>query len=112
MWDIVKNVTAFCALLGMTFTAGYTVAGDRIVPASQAYVVAQNTPILQALRGIQLDQETGKKEAAQREADRLELDSIRATDPIEQAKIKQLKRTADETVNKLNSKIQAIESQR
>jgi len=93
------------------------VAGDNIVPAMKAWVLSQNKSLEQsqksianAIREFTIDQETGKREAAERERDRLELDALKVTDEQERLKVLQLKRRTDETIVKLNERIKRLES--
>lgn len=117
--EIIKTSAAAVAMISALFAGAFAVAGDAIVPAMRAWVIAQNQPlatgqkdIARSILNFSIDQETGKREAAERERDRLELDALKASDDLERTKVLQLKRKADDTVTKLNDKIRTLEAQR
>lgn len=117
--EIAKTIGAIFTVVALTFAGCYAVAGDHIVPAMRAWVIAQNQPLTDTAKRIErglieqtLDVNIGKREAAERERDRLELDALKVQDEAERLKVNQLKRRTEDTITKLNEKIRQLEAQK
>lgn len=111
-----KTITSTCAALAAIFgviSAGpkaFEVWDEQGLPtfATRGWTRTK----IAGLKDIQLDIATGKREAAERERDRLELDLINAKSEEEKIKNQQLQRRAKETIEKLDAQIRSINGAR
>lgn len=107
-----KMLIAFWTCSAIAGGAVYAVAGDAAIPASRAWTMAQNQVVLDSQRKIStqlnqyiINQEIGKRDAAQGRADELEISATKATNDADRVAIEQKRRKEIENVRSISKNI-------